>query len=234
MEDNQKLMCIPKRVHSKVMEVFHAYDEIIVDILKDTSFNKYEIMMHDLEMEIPFGGDTWDLFKKHERTFTILAKRNIEILEFGGCGEKIVLPNNQYAKYINGLRKKKIGVIKDESVLDSSDRSYWNRQNIFKRIIEQNLLKVYTTGKGKYSYTTVNDILNFFSGSAQTESLLTGKELYENFLNENSEYDFHLTSDSIAKYINSIERCFQKKRIRYDGNRLNIYSMVNYMVISSE
>ena len=227
MEDNRRLMCIPKRIHSKVMEVFQVYSDSIVDILEDSTFKEYEILMQDLELDLPFGSDMWDFFKEHERTLAVFTKRYLEIQELGGDTEKVVLlRNNQIIKYINGLRKKKIGMVKDESILDSHDKAYWDRQNLFKEIIEENILKYYQTSKGDYYYTTVDDVLNFFSGENGSKSI-HGKELYNNFLNGNGKFDFTLSTESVGKYMNSIEKFFHKKRIRYDGNRLNIYCMVN-------
>jgi hypothetical protein len=217
----------PKYYNPELIEVFQAYSDVIVNILDDSTFEEYEILMLKIEMEVPFESDIWDYLKKHERTFITFTNRYLEIEDMGGDVEKAVLKNNQFIKYINGIKKKRLGRIEDENELDSTDRLFWNRQILFKEIIEKNLLKEYKTGKGGYTYTTVNDVLNFFSGIAQTKSLLTGGDLYKNFLNENGNYDFNLTFDSIGKYMNGIERYFHKKRIRYEGDRLTIYSVVN-------
>ena len=213
MEDNRRLMDSPTPMgnQTKEIELFHAYGEIIVDILKDTSFKEYEISLQEINYELPFGDHIWQYFKKNEKTFKIFTKRNLEIEEFDGDVKKSILNKNQYTKYINGIKRKKIGRTKDENEVDRSDRSYWNRQILFKGIIEENLMKSHKTGKGEYTYTTVDDVFNFFSGSVQTKSLISGKDLYKNFLNENGDYDFSISKDSIAKYINGIKRYFKKK-----------------------
>lgn len=232
MKDNQRLMYNPKRIHSKVMEVFLEYDDSIVGILEDSTFYKYEILMQDLEMDIPFGSDIFGFFKKHERTFKIFTLRYLEIQElYGDVDKAVLLQNNQYIKYINGLRKKKIGLVEDENVLDPNDRTYWDRQNLFKEIIVENILKYYQTKKVDYYYTTVDDVLNFFSGKIESKSN-PGKELYNSFLSDNGDFDFNLSPDSIAKYMKSIARYFCKKRIHYKGHRLNIYTLVNCLPYS--
>lgn len=224
MEGNRKLNFIPKRNNSMVIKVFHEYSDLITDILKDSTFNEYQELLQDLEIDLPFGTEIWEFLNKHERTFKILTARYLEIDELAGNTSKILLRNNQYVKYINRLRKKKIGMVKDKRVLDPSDKMfwYWDRQNLFKEIIEENILKHYKN----YYYTTVDDVLNFFAGEIESKST-KGKELYNNFLNENGNFDFSLTCEGIGRYIKIIERFFKKKRIHYQGNRLNIYCLVD-------
>lgn len=231
MEDDKRILFTPMRDNKKIIKVFQAYTDAIVDILKDstTNFREYEVLMQINDIEIPFRSDIWNFFLYHEETFKILTLRFLEIQKFGGDTEikKVVLRNNQYVKYINGLRKKKIGGVKDESVIDSKDKAYWERQNLFIEILEGNILKHYQTRKGEYFYTTVADVLNFFSGKTKSQSI-SGTEFYMNFLNENGSYDFNLSPESIGSYLKSITRYFRKHRVHFEGHRLNIYSLVNH------
>lgn len=228
MEDTQRLLFIPKQIHLKVVEVFLVYADSIADIHVDSSFEQYENMLQGLNLNIPFESDIWDFFKKHERTLAFLSRRYLEIQELGGDTEKIVLKNNQYVKYINGLQKKKIGMVQDESILNPFEKSYWDRQNLFKTIIEENILKHHHTNNGDYYYTTVDQVRKFFSGEFESKSD-QGKELYQSFINQDGSCDFTLSCDSIGKYMQKLTRYFRKQRIHYPytGHRLNIYSLVN-------
>jgi len=213
---------------TRVTELFKVYGDIIVGILEDSSIYDYEIDLKITETDIPLATDDWELLKRNERAFKILSKRYMEIEELGGKTDKATLRNNDYNNYVNGLKRKKLGRIEDENELDSYDRIYWKRQKLFKDIIDKHLTQGRKTTRSEYKYTTVEDILNFFSGNNESKSIVAGKGLYKKFQNEDGEFDFNLTCDSIGKYLRGLERYFRKRRIDFGNDkRLIVYALVS-------
>lgn len=225
MSENKSIL-IPKYVSSKVMKVFQFYAEPISNILSESTFEEYELLLQQLNLLVPFESDIWDFFKQNEDTLAVLAKRHLEIQELGGETTKVFLKDNQYVKYINGLRKKKIGMIKDEKMLEPHDIAYWDRQNIFKEIIEEHITKYYQTRKGSYRYLEVEDVCKFFSDNNESQSI-SGKELYKQFLNEKGKYDFNLTRESVGRYLKNTTRFYCQHRIHFKDRRKVVYSLIN-------
>ncbi len=135
MKDYSRIFPNSTEDQSRVLEVFQAYSEVIVNILEDSSFEEYETLLLNIDADIPFDPDIWEFLKRHQKAFATLSRRYLEIQELGGDVSKAMLQNNQYVKYINGLRKRKIGIVTDKNELDPLDRSYWERQTIFKTIL---------------------------------------------------------------------------------------------------
>jgi hypothetical protein len=224
MKQNRSILT-PKYVHPKVIRVFLQYADVIVDILNDSSFEEYHMLLQNISVDIPFEPHIWDFLIANEKTLTIYLRRFLEVQELGGDTQKVILKNNQYVKYINGLRKKKIGMIKDEKMLEPHDIAYWDRQIIFKEIIEEHITKYYQTRKGSYRYLEVEDVCKFFSDNNESQSI-SGKELYKQFLNEKGKYDFNLTRESVGRYLKNTTRFYCQHRIHFKDRRKVVYSLI--------